>query len=401
VRKFQNISCAILAILWLSISLCVAQDYREFSSTLRALSTDSAQSDSVWNSLIAQHRIPFIVEDSVAFLYKGEAKSVKWMGDFNRWGYDKKFITEGKLIGSSDIWIFKTTFPKDARLDYKIVVDEQWILDPRNENVQWSGVGGGSPNSELRMPAWKADAVTIYNEATKKGTVSADILFNSKVLGYQLSYSTYVPAGFDAKIKGYPVLYVTDGYEYRHEKMGNMITIVDNLIATGKIKPIVIVFVDHREPAYRSNNRRMNELAMNEKYLKFFTEELIPEIEKQHPVTGGPEQRGILGTSMGGLTAAYFAFSRPDIFGLAGIQSPAFWFRPEIYTLCDNQEKPPVKIYMTSGVINDSKEGVEKMKKVLEKNTCTFQYKEVNQGHSWGNWKDLIDDILIYFFPLN
>jgi enterochelin esterase family protein len=69
--------------------------------------------------------------------------------------------------------------------------------------------------------------------------------------------------------------------------------------------------------------------------------------------------------------------------------------------LCDNQEKPPVKIYMTSGVINDSKEGVEKMKKVLEKNTCTFQYKEVNQGHSWGNWKDLIDDILIYFFPLN
>ncbi|HEY8934593.1 MAG TPA: hypothetical protein VIM65_05205 [Cyclobacteriaceae bacterium] len=81
--------------------------------------------------------------------------------------------------------------------------------------------------------------------------------------------------------------------------------------------------------------------------------------------------------------------------------SPAFWFKPEIYTYCDNPKNPPVKTFLTNGTINDTQEGAHKMKDILDKNTCQYQYKEVNQGHSWGNWRDLIDDILIYFFPLN
>jgi enterochelin esterase-like enzyme len=218
-------------------------------------------------------------------------------------------------------------------------------------------------------------------------------------MGYQITYSLYVPNNYDANSNpNIPVLYVTDGYEYLHPQMGAMKTILDNLIGTGKIKPLIVVFVDSRDPVNRSNNRRMQELAMNEKYLNFFTRELVPRIESENALKVKTAERGILGTSMGGLTAAYFAFSRPDVFGLAGIQSPAFWFRPEIYTVCDNAEAPPVKVYLTTGVIFDAKEGSEKMKNILEKNTCTFQFKEVNQGHSWGQWKDLIDDILIYFY---
>ena len=167
------------------------------------------------------------------------------------------------------------------------------------------------------------------------------------------------------------------------------------------MKPIIAVFIDHREPVNRSNNRRMNELAMSERYLQFVTDELIPQVESKYLISKDPAQRAILGTSMGGLTAAYFAFSKPGVFGLAGIQSPAFWFKPEIYTYCDNPQKPPVKTFLTNGTINDTQEGAHKMKDILDKNTCQYQYKEVNQGHSWGNWRDLIDDILIYFFPLN
>jgi enterochelin esterase family protein len=144
----------------------------------------------------------------------------------------------------------------------------------------------------------------------------------------------------------------------------------------------------------------MSELAMNEKYLNFFTTELIPTVEKKYPITTNRKERAILGTSMGGLTAAYFSFSKPEIFGLAGIQSPAFWFKPDIFAFCDNPDNPPVKTYMTTGSVNDTKEGAQKMKSILEKNTCTYEYKEVNQGHSWGNWRDTIDDILIYFFEL-
>ncbi|MCI0750353.1 MAG: hypothetical protein L0Y35_00790 [Flammeovirgaceae bacterium] len=352
-----------------------------------------------WDKLASTNSIPLIVEDSVVFLYRGQAKSVKWMGDFNGWGYDKYFVNEGKKVANTDIWMLKASFPKDARLDYKILVnDSEWVIDLANPFQQWSGVGGGSPNSELRMPLWKEDPIVMPLPNIEHGTMVRDILYNSKALNYQVSYSVYLPFGYP-NLKNIPVVYVTDGYEYTHERLGNMITILDNLIATKKIVPVMAVFVDQRDPINRSNNRRMTELAMNEKYLNFFTNELIFEIESKYPVSKSKEDRAILGNSLGGLTAAYFSFAKPELFGKAGIQSPAFWFKPDIYTFCDNAEKPPVKIFMTTGKFFDKEEGARKMEFILAKNTCTYQYKEVNQSHSWGNFRDFIDDILIYFFP--
>lgn len=386
----------------LSSGIC-AQHYDNFTATISRLKTSDRQSlDKLWDELHAAHKIPFIENDSVAFLYRGDAKSVRWMGDFNGWGYNSKMNTSGVQVEGTDVWIFKTSFPKDARLDYKILVnDGDWILDPANERQQWSGVGGGSPNSELRMPDWKPDPLTSERMAeASRGKVQSDLLMNSTALGYQVTYSVYLPYGFQSS-KTYPVIYVTDGYEYMHDRLGNMIVILDNLIHLKKIEPVIAVFIDHREPINRSNNRRMQELAVNENYLAFFTNELLPAIEKKYPVSKDPKQRAIIGTSMGGLSAAYFAFSKPDIFGMAGIQSPAFWFKPQVYTICDNPSNPPVKTFMTTGLINDTADGALKMKALLDKNVCNYEYREVNQGHSWGNWRDLIDDILIYFYPTN
>lgn len=390
--------------LYVSLSLVtstlLAQDYSRLQTVLTALSSaDSSTRENTWRELVNSNQIPLTLADSVAFLYRGEAKTVAWMGDFNGWGYDKEFQNQGKRISGTDIWYLKTSFPKDARLDYKILINgTDWIVDPNNPHQQWSGVGGGSPNAELRMPEWRPDPLIMPRENIARGTLEKDILFNSKTLGYQVTYSMYYPANYNRDTV-YPVLYVTDGYEYLHERMGNMKVILDNLIAEGKIKPVLAIFIDHREPVNRSNNRRMMELAMNNRYLNFIADEFIPAIENNHNVSKAREDRGIMGSSMGGLTAAYFAFSRPEVFGLAGIQSPAFWFKPDIYTLCDTPENPPVKIFMSTGTIKDAEEGARKMKVILEKNTCTYQYIETNQGHSWGNFRDSIDDILLYFFP--
>lgn len=381
-----------LLLVLVSVSSARAQS---FSVTIQKL---YAAPEQTWNELKSSGSIPYAVEDSVAFLYKGNATSVTWMGDFNGWGYDKKFKNTGTRIPNSDIWILRASLPKDARLDYKIIVNgNDWILDPNNPHQQWSGVGGGSPNSELRMPGWKIDPNAIEREGIAKGKVQRDILYNSPSLGYQVMYSVYVPAGYNVNQK-YPVIYVTDGYEYLHERMGNMHVVLDNLIADKKIQPVIAVFVDHREPVNRANNRRMTELAMNAKYLSFFADEFVPYIEANYPVSADPKQRAVLGTSMGGLTSAYFAFTKPGVFGMAGIQSPAFWYKTEIYQVCDSPENPPVKIYLTTGVVNDAQDGARKMRDILEKNTCAYQYSETNQGHSWGNWRDTLDDILIYFF---
>ena len=351
-----------------------------------------------WNALRQANQIPLVAEDSVYFFYKGSAISVDWIGDFNGWGYEKTFPNKGSQLAGTDIWILKSALPKDARLDYKIIIDgTNWIIDPENKFQQWSGVGGGSPNSELRMPDWKEDPVQLARKNNQKGTLISDVLFNSKVLGYQITYSIYLPYG-SADSQKFPCIYVTDGYEYLHPKLGNTVTVLDNLIEDKKIRPILAVFVDHRSPIDRSNNRRMQELAMNSKYLEFFTLELIPQVESEYAIIQDARHRAIMGTSMGGLNAAYFAFSKPDIFVLDGIQSPSFYTRPQIYSLCSNPADPKMKISMTTGLINDTSTESRKMKDVLEANSCIYTYREVNEGHSWGNWRRLIDDILIDLF---
>jgi enterochelin esterase family protein len=386
----------------------LSQNYSNYSATLSKLYSLSkiteenerlSQTEKFWQSLVTTNSIPLVQEDSVAFLYRGNANSVQWVGDFNGWGYDKKFSNKGFKVPNTDIWLLKTSFPKDSRFDYKIIINgTDWMIDFFNPNQQWSGVGGGSPNSELRMPNWKPEPISITRAEVPKGKLILDILLNSALLGYQMTYSVYLPVGY-SDTKKYPVIYVTDGYEYLHERMGNMNTVLDNLIYEKKIEPVVAIFLDHREPVNRSNNRRMQELAMNPKYLDFFENEFIQHIELKYSVLKDSKQRAILGTSMGGLTSAYFAFTKPGVFGMAGIQSPAFKFKPEIYTVCDKPENPPVKVYLTTGTYFDAATESRKMKEILEKNFCNYQYSETNQGHSWGNFRDTIDDILVYFFP--
>jgi enterochelin esterase-like enzyme len=376
-----------------------AQESSYFANTFNILSSgDSAEVEKTFHTLKTESKIPLIHNDSVLFLYRGNATTVEWMGDFNGWGYVKDFPNKGRKIANTDIWYLKCKFPQDARLDYKILIDGvNWIIDPVNKLQQWSGVGGGSPNSELRMPKWVEDDNTLLNVNAPKGELIRDALIISKSLGYQVTYSVYLPHNY--KQHGpLPVAYVTDGYEYLHPQLGNMTTTLDNLIHSKKIQPVITVFVDNREPVNRANNRRMNELAMNSKYLDFFANELIPTIQSQYPVKAESKTRAIIGTSMGGLTAAYFAFTRTDLFGLAGIQSPAFYTRPQIYNLCEANPDAQLKISMTTGLINDTSTDSRKMSEILKASSCVYQYREVNEGHSWGNWRRLIDDVLVDLF---
>jgi enterochelin esterase family protein len=55
---------------------------------------------------------------------------------------------------------------------------------------------------------------------------------------------------------------------------------------------------------------------------------------------------------------------------------------------------------MTTGVIYDTQKQALEMKRILEVNKVDFVYREVNEGHSWGNWRALLGDMLRYFFPM-
>ncbi|MFH0760599.1 MAG: alpha/beta hydrolase-fold protein [Bacteroidota bacterium] len=374
------------------------RSFPEFRTTLDKIVNiiDSAermnQVNNLWTRLKEDSQIPFRMDDSVAFLYRGAAKTVSWAGDFNGWNPDAKRFA-GIRQGLSDIWMAVQKFPEDARLDYKIVVNGNWILDPDNPNIQWSGMG---PNSELRMPGWKFPEETILSPDVIRGNLSENILIKSEKLGYQVNYKVYTPFNY-FRCENLPVIYVTDGHEYADDLKGGMILILDNLIFSGEIRPVIAVFIDPREPGKESNNRRMQEYVCNQKFADFVGDELIPVIDKNYKTHACPDDRAILGTSLGGMNSAWFGAVRARDFHLLGIQSPAF--NKTVLECFANLEWFPFRVFMTTGVVYDTQEQALNMKAILDKNQVPYVYREVNEGHSWGNWRALLGDMLRWFFP--
>jgi enterochelin esterase family protein len=348
-----------------------------------------------WAGLKKDKQIPFRINDSVAFLYKGPADTVEWNGDFNAWQRVKSIDTKGKRVGKSDIWILETTLPKNARIDYKIVLNNKnWILDPDNPYQQMSGFG---PNSELRMPDWVYPEETIRDKKISRGKLDSNKLISSKYLNYSINYRVYTPKGYDSLLK-MPTIYVTDGHEYADDEKGSMLIVLDNLIAKKKIRPVIAVFIDPREPLNPRNNRRQSEYVLNENFVRFVCDELVPRIDSNYKTNKSENERAILGTSLGGINSTYFGFTRPDIFHLIAIQSPAYGASPRLYDIMKNSPRLPLKIFLSTGIIYDGENITRKVRDELEKWGYKICYKEVNEGHSWGNWRALLDYMLIYFW---
>lgn len=230
-----------------------------------------------------------------------------------------------------------------------------------------------------------------------EGTLTGNQIITSEVLGYDLQYRVYTPPGYDEQ-SDLPVIYLTDGQWYLQD--GRMHEEIDNLIMEGKIKPIVAVFVDNRDPHNLKDNRRNKQFLGYDNYVDFYREELVPQIEKAYKVSTRQSDRGIMGLSFGGLNATYFGAKGSDVFHLLGIQSPALHPVPEIYRYYEMRTRLPVKIFLSTGSSNDTEVHARRLKESLELKKYEFKYIEVDEGHNWKNWRPLIDDALIYFFGI-
>jgi enterochelin esterase-like enzyme len=346
-----------------------------------------------WTRLKSDNQVPFRIGDSVALLYRGEAKKVSWVGDFSGWNPDKPEFA-GIRAGESNVWICVQKFPPDARLDYKIVVDGNWILDPDNPYRQMSGMG---PNSELHMPEWKFQDATEIGPDVIRGSLSENTLIKSEKLGYSVNYKVYMPYNY-SRSESLPSIYITDGHEYADDEKGALLTILDNLIYSGEIKPVVAIFIDPREPGNDQNNRRGQEYVYNQKFADFVGDELVPLIDKSFKTHACPDDRLILGTSLGGMNSAWFGAARISDFHLLGINSPAF--NKTVLDRFSALDWFPFRVYMTTGVIYDTQKQALQLKEILDKNKVDYVYRETNEGHSWGQWRALLPDMLRWFFPL-
>jgi enterochelin esterase-like enzyme len=177
-----------------------------------------------------------------------------------------------------------------------------------------------------------------------------------------------------------------------------MVQVMDKMIASGDISPVIAVFVDNRNPYNPSDNRRNRQFWCNPDYSRFFEEELVPEIDTELKTNPSREARAILGLSFGGLNAACFGLQAHETFEGIAMQSPAMRPVPSIFA--DYEESPtlPLNIFLSTGTKQDNEDATRRLKSILEKKGYPLQYIEVPFSHDWRNWKPLLDDILLYFY---
>jgi enterochelin esterase-like enzyme len=231
--------------------------------------------------------------------------------------------------------------------------------------------------------------------AVADSTLTPNIRLSSEALGYDLQYRVYLPDGYESR-EDLPVLYLTDGQSYISR--GRVPRVIDRLIEERRIQPLIAVFVDPRDPDNLKRNRRNQEFMCNEKYLSFFSDELIPSIEEAFPAATDRGSRTILGVSFGGLNAACFGLMGSDTFSGVGMHSPANHPVPNLVPAYEEMPAQPIKVFLSTGVPDDNTVANRKFRNVLRDKGYALKYMEVRKGHNWDNWKSLIDDVLLYFY---
>ncbi|HUR21958.1 MAG TPA: alpha/beta hydrolase-fold protein [Vicinamibacterales bacterium] len=166
----------------------------------------------------------------------------------------------------------------------------------------------------------------------KHGTIHTH-WYDSKALKVLRSVSVYTPPGYEGGKDSYPVLYLlhgSGGDETSWIKDGMANVILDNQIADGRAKPMIVVMpFGHSDPSPRAGVTPNYAGRDTAGFTKELTDEVMPAIEQAYRVTRSAHARAIAGFSMGGNHARLIGLQRLDLFhsvatlsGSIGVRGP-------------------------------------------------------------------------------
>ncbi len=209
---------------------------------------------------------------------------------------------------------------------YTFEADGQPRLDPNNPlvkpNLIYSGntttVPGNSPQP------WDAHDVP-------HGVVHHHFYASKVVLGLvdgNSDYFVYTPPGYDAKKgKRYPALYLLHGWSDLANgwtEVGQANLIFDNLIAEGKVRPMLVVMpLGYGDMKFVTNGGAgWDDDAVVSRNTTLFSQalltEILPRVESEYRTSKNRDDRAITGLSMGGLESLMIGLTHPEIFGWVG-----------------------------------------------------------------------------------
>ncbi len=227
----------------------------------------------------------------------------------------------------------------------------------------------------------------------------------------------YTPPGYESGKDKYPVLYLLHGMGGDEEAwmaLGRTSQIVDNLIAQGKAKPMLIVM---------SNGNVSQEAAPGESSMGFYKpvfqlpqtmdgkmEETFPDIikfiESNYRVYTDRSERAIAGLSMGGYHSLHISRYYPNTFDYIGLFSPAI--NPpnknsKVYEDIDGtlsgQINNGYKLYWIGiGKTDFLYKDVEGFRAKLDNMGAKYTYVESEGGHTWSNWRVYLSEFLPLLF---
>jgi enterochelin esterase family protein len=168
---------------------------------------------------------------------------------------------------------------------------------------------------------------------------------------------------------------------------------LDHLMGRRKMREIIVVFID---PVNRNTEYRMND-----GYLSALASELVPVIDSLYRTERLPGGRGIMGASLGGLTALDAVRSYPGVFGLCASQSGAFWIEDgRAVRLMEDSKASGLRVYLDWGTYEPEIAGLNgRIADFLKSGGNTVIVRAWHEGHSWGSWRAHLGGLLSFLFP--
>ena len=317
-------------------------------------------------------------------------------------------LTEGK----DGVWSYTTQKLAPELYSYTFNIDGMTgVKDPANVYVNRDIM---SFSNIFIVSDEKGDKGDLYRVNEVPHGDLAKVWYPSTTLKMQRRMTIYTPAGYD-KGKNYPVLYLLHGAggdENAWSELGRAAQILDNLIATGKAKPMIVVMPNGNtdcqaapgewsrgmyQPSFRGSVDQKPVATMDESFM-----DIVKYVESHYKVAKGKKNRAICGLSMGG--AHTFATSKrfPDTFNYIGLFSAAIHMggNPQQSTYerltTDTQVQQqlarlfaakPALYWIAIGKTDFLYQQNADLRKYLDEKGYPYEYVETEGGHIWRNWR--------------
>ncbi len=285
---------------------------------------------------------------------------------------------------------------------YSLVIDGVKVVDPASETFY----GMGRMASAIDIPEKGAGFYEVKD--VPHGALSSKYYF-SKVTNSWRRLFVYTPAGYDvnAKVK-YPVVYIQHGGgedERGWAVQGKTDVILDNLIAEGKAKPMIVVISNGNVTTGKDGGGYSN--AAMAAFKEEMTKNIVPFIDKTYRTLADVNHRALCGLSMGGGQAFYVGLGSLDCFssvgvfssgifgGIANPNGKVFDADKEIPGLLSNSTSFNQKLklfYVSVGEQDPRFEFTKKEVKKFQDSGLKVQFASFPGDHEWQVWRKSLHD---------